>query len=105
MTVTVVNCSKLLPCLQVDPHQIKYSAPSDDLRSDPPTHLSRGNSLQEGGAAALAVGLSHIQSLKTLVLRCERPEILFYLACPGIAIIVWCISWTDDDIESSETTK
>ena len=37
--------------------------------SDPLMHWHRGNNLQEEGAAALAVGLSHIQFLKILVLR------------------------------------
>ena len=35
------------------------------------TYIHRGNNLQEGEAAALAAGLSHVQSLKTLVLRWE----------------------------------
>jgi hypothetical protein len=47
----------------------KYKGQS---HSDPLMHLPRGNNLQEGGAASLAVGLSHIQFLKFFVLRWER---------------------------------
>ena len=35
----------------------------------PPMHLHRGSDLQVDGATELAAGLSHIQSLKTLVIR------------------------------------